>query len=340
MNTTKEKEPVIIKSSEIKNVSLLTREMVKEHAYTLSYIIGSLRDILLQEDPKITMVNICHRKYPQYSCAVLKDFRMDMNGVRPRIVNESVFDYRNALPVLEMKKKGHVGKEFRLEDGLAFVYFSPYLAISKCVYHRVSYMHSNRYGELSECLSKGKPITIKFEDSWAYKVLTDWWTAISPDSCKIEIEGISLLSTKEAKEYKELIKKYIDNRMDMWLREESPAADGTVAALNVAYMDNIVRVLPCAHHCIHPVLKVRNLKALDVHPGDRLYVFKKWWVALSSDQLISQTAIGCGRFDIGELKRVDFVIKDYYDGGKAEELTNDYEKSALKEWLEEWLDKQ
>lgn len=338
MNTTKEKEPVIIKSSEVKNVSLLTREMVKEYAYALSYIIGSQRDILLQEDAKITRMSMGYRKYEQYSCAVLRDFRMDINGVKPRIFNESTLDCMNVLPVLEMKKEGHVGKEFRLEDGLVFVYFSPRLAISKYAYRRVSYIHSNRYRELAECLKESKPIPVKFEDSWAYEVLTDWWTTVLPDSCEVEIEGVSLLSTKEAKKYSEIIKKYIDNRRDLWLREESPADDGTVATLNTAYM-NIVRESPRTHHDIHPVLKVRNLKELDVHPGDRLYMFKMWWVALSPDQLISQTEIGYGCFDVGKIKRTDFVTSDYCRRDD-EGLTNDYEKSVLKEWLENWFDKQ
>jgi len=243
MNTTKEKEPVMVKSSEVKGVSLLTREMVKEHAYVLSMIIGTKGNILLQEDLKITMA----RGYEQYTCAVLRDFRMDINGIKPRIFNEGAFDYMYVFPVLEMKKKGRVGKEFRLEDGLAFVYFSPRLAISKHAYHRVSYMHPNRYGELSESLNEGKPIPVKFEDSWAYEVLTDWWTTISPDSCEIEIEGVSLLSTKEVEKYGEIIKKYIDNRKDLWLREESPADDDTVAVLCVEHMKTI-RESPHSHH--------------------------------------------------------------------------------------------
>ncbi len=339
MNTTKEKEPVIIKSSEVKNVSLLTREMAKEYAYILFCIIGSQRDILLQEEPKITRVKVGDSgRYNQYTCVALRDFCMDINGVKPRFFNEGAFNYLNVLPVLEMKKKGHVGEEFRLEDGLVFVYFSPYLAISKYAYKRVSYIHPNRHRELSECLSKGKPIPVKFEDSWAYEVLTDWWTTVSPDSCEIEIEGVSLLSTKEAKEYKELIKKYIDNRRDLWLREESPANDGAVAVLYVD-TDDIVKEFPRSHHYIHPVLKVRNLKELDVHPGDRLYIFRMWWVALSSDQLISQTEIGYGCFDVGKIKRTDFVTSDYCRRDD-EGLTNDYEKSVLKEWLENWFDRQ
>lgn len=339
MNTTKEKEPVMVKSSEIKSVSLLTREMVKEHAYALFYIIGSQRDILLQEDPKITRVKVgVSGRYDQYTCAVLRDFRMDINGVKPRIFNEDAFEYMNVFPVLEMKKKGHVGEEFRLEDGLAFVYFSPRLAISKHAYHRVSYMHPTRYRELSECLRNGKPIPVKFEDSWAYEVLTDWWTIVSPDSCEIEIEGFSLLSTKEVKKYGEIIKKYIDNRKDLWLREESPADDGTVAVLCVEHMKTI-RKSPRSYHYIYPVLKVRNLKELDVHPGDRLYIFRMWWVALSPDQLISQAEIGLGCFDVGEVKRTDFITSDYHNRGADKGLTNEYEKSALKEWLENWYDR-
>ena len=140
------------------------------------------------------------------------------------------------------------------------------------------------------------------------------------EAIELEIEEITLLSAQEYETYKEQVKLVND---DWWLR--SPGFDVTHATFvnsdgclysygnGVVYVDNAVR----------PALKV-NLGSSNLRIGDEIEWANHNWTVISDELALCDETIA--KLPLRRNWRADDA--------------NEYEKSDLKKWLENWLAEQ
>lgn len=135
----------------------------------------------------------------------------------------------------------------------------------------------------------------------------------------IQIDGITLLSVDEYKKAKDYIK---PSHFVWWLRSPGDYKD-SVALVDsdgdVDYFGHYINV----NFGVRPALRI-NLKSSDFQIGDSFKLKRYTWTIVSKDYALCDTTIGNMPF------RKDWQAKD----------TNDYEKSDIKEFLEDWYNKQ
>ncbi len=134
----------------------------------------------------------------------------------------------------------------------------------------------------------------------------------------LKVTGITLLSIKEyetAKEYVPLVNGW------WWLR--SP---GDISG-RAAYVEHYGRVNTYGNYvdstdiAVRPALLILNLDSSNLNPGDRIVDFcGSDWTVISDNMVLCDTEVGTHCF------REDWVA----DGA------NDYKKSDVKKWLENW----
>lgn len=135
---------------------------------------------------------------------------------------------------------------------------------------------------------------------------------------ELDITGITLLSIEECEKHKQHITP-ID--CVWWLR--SPGYSSECAAC-VHRDGNVLRHRGYVHHigiAVRPALQIKNPNYAKLNAGDRFGLFGYDWTVISRELALCDEAIEKHAF------REDWRAKD----------ANDYEKSDVKRFVEEWL---
>jgi len=133
---------------------------------------------------------------------------------------------------------------------------------------------------------------------------------------KYLIDDIFLLSKEEYRKYKSLIP-ILDDWW--WLRSPGYISYSAAVVNGVGSVRSNGYYVALCSGVARPVLRIPNLKFLDIKPGDILIIFGREWVLLDKDLVIAKKEIRKHRFD--------------------KELNN-YETSEIKQYLQNWLKKQ
>lgn len=134
----------------------------------------------------------------------------------------------------------------------------------------------------------------------------------------LKVTGITLLSVEEyekAMEYIPMVYGW------WWLRSPglyNNRAAGVITDGSV-YMYGFS--VDMATHIVRPALLISNLDSLNLKPGDRIIDFYYFdWTVIPGNMVLCDTGIGQHCF------REDWMVSG----------ANDYEKSDVKKWLEDW----
>lgn len=134
----------------------------------------------------------------------------------------------------------------------------------------------------------------------------------------LKVEGITLLSIEEyeaTKEYVPLVYGW------WWLRSPGNYSD---SAAYVNYGDRVDAIgcyVSSPYGVVRPALKISNFKSLDLQSEDRIIGFAgHTWTVIPGNMVLCDTGVGTHCF------RKDWQAPD----------ANDYEKSDVKKWLEDW----
>lgn len=134
----------------------------------------------------------------------------------------------------------------------------------------------------------------------------------------LKVTGITLLSIEEykaAKKYIPLIKGW------WWLR--SPGFLSSLAAYvdSDGCVDTHGDSVHWTNYVVRPALLISNLDSFNLKPGDKIIDFCRFdWTVISGNMVLCDTGVGTHCF------REDWQAPD----------ANDYEKSDVKRWLEDW----
>lgn len=139
----------------------------------------------------------------------------------------------------------------------------------------------------------------------------------SKESIELEIDGVTLLTTEEAKA---LPREQIKIGDDWWLR--SPGYNVN----NAAFVDGEAGFVydygynVSKEFGVRPALQISNLQSSNLEIGDRFDFADYSWTVIAEDKALCDDIIGYSAF------RKDWKAKD----------ANDYEKSDIKKYLEDW----
>ena len=140
---------------------------------------------------------------------------------------------------------------------------------------------------------------------------------ITKKEIDIDIEGITLLSIEEYEKCKDIIPKINDW---WWLR--SPGYDSRSAA-NVSNDGSVFSFGDFVCNDFYAVRPVLIYKSSNLQNGDKIKFADYCWTVISENMMLCDEVIGHTCF------RNDWLADD----------SNDYEKSDIKVWLEDWLEK-
>lgn len=142
-----------------------------------------------------------------------------------------------------------------------------------------------------------------------------------PSEIEIQVKEITLPSVEEIEEeHKKPHHGILASVSWWWLR--SPGASG----LDVAYVKESGKMFIYGYSAqnntggIRPVLRIMNDESQRFKVGDKITVANRMWTAIKPDLFLCDEIVGRSCF------REDRQAKD----------VNDYEKSDVKVWLEEW----
>ena len=132
----------------------------------------------------------------------------------------------------------------------------------------------------------------------------------------VDVTGITLLSVEEAKEVDKNIRCIGDS---WWLRSSGHYDDiaAYVYRYGVVYEDGSAVEYYIG---VRPALQISNLESFNFRIGDRFVLVGEQWVVISKDKALCDRIIGKTPF------------REYYKAPDA----NNYEKSDIKIWLEQW----
>ena len=133
----------------------------------------------------------------------------------------------------------------------------------------------------------------------------------------LDISKATLLTVEEVRKLPERLKRYNDR---WWLR--SPGSYSCHVAI-VNYSGSIDYEASCINVIIRPVLIISNLESTDLEVGDTFEFGNKEFEVISNDKAFCLTDIGRSVFR---------------DDWKADDA-NDYEKSDIKKYIDEWFEK-
>lgn len=139
------------------------------------------------------------------------------------------------------------------------------------------------------------------------------------DETELEITGATLLSIEEAEALPNLLRSYTDR---WWLR--SPG----YKLYNAAFVNNdgfVIRdgyYVDCSIVAVRPALHISNLNSSNLKIGDTIFFGDKEFKVVSNELAFCKTDIGKHCF------REDYQAKD----------ANDYEKSDVKKFIDEWFE--
>lgn len=135
------------------------------------------------------------------------------------------------------------------------------------------------------------------------------------EEIELDITGATLLTTEEAKVLRDRLRTYHDW---WWLR--SPDYHSVKAA--IAYKDGY-GVVSDDDVAVRPILEIYNLESSNLKIGDRFEFGEKEFEVISNNKAFCTSDIGHHCF------RTDWETSD----------TNDYEKSDVKKFIDEWFEK-
>lgn len=129
---------------------------------------------------------------------------------------------------------------------------------------------------------------------------------------ELEFSGATLLSIEEYNKYKTRIP-----TVNYWWWLRSPNS----TRYDIAYVDLDGSVdcysyyVKCGYGGVRPVLKIKNLKSSNLKVGDEFTITDVKFTVISEEYAITNDIICCRSFD---------------------ERMNDYEKSEIKQFVDEW----
>lgn len=236
----------------------------------------------------------------------------------PRLEAVNVYSgaMKDILPVIEFRSISHrIGNTFKIGDA-EFMFFDdqhafcisgiigayPFLPIEK--------------EDMNEVRTP-----ISFEHSVVNRVLQDWWKFLTSETYEVEIEDITLPTVEEIRAYRSMIRSEIgpEDRVEnssWWVRVGNEAV-GNGHVYNTR-KDCFFNKKQSECQCVRPVLKIRNLKEMDVKPGDNILIFGDSWLVLNDDTVLSHPIWG---------------IRPLNNKGED----SDFEDSSLKKYLFERL---
>ena len=138
---------------------------------------------------------------------------------------------------------------------------------------------------------------------------------VTTEEHDVDITDITLLSIEEYEECKEYIP-----HVSHWWWLRSPGYDSRRAAC--VYADGGVHgsgyIVDYDRIAVHPALRISNLESFNL--GDKFSLAELEWTVISKDLALCDSMVGATAF------REDRQAAD----------ANDYDKSDVKKWLEEW----
>lgn len=162
---------------------------------------------------------------------------------------------------------------------------------------------------------------VSFEQSVINRVLQDWWKFQTSKTYEVEIEDITLPTVEEIRAHRSMIRSEIGpvDRVEngsWWVRFGNEAVgDGHVYNTR---KNRFFNKQQSEFQCVRPVLKIRNLKEMDVKPGDNILIFGDSWLVLNDDTVLCHQIWG---------------IRPLNNKGED----GDFENSYLKKYLFEQL---
>ena len=136
-----------------------------------------------------------------------------------------------------------------------------------------------------------------------------------PMNHEIEISGITLLTVEEAQALPDEIRR---NGYSWWLRSPGSRDNDAACVYGYGLVNDRGYNVDYSGFGVRPAL-ICNLESSNLEIGDRIEIFGHDWTAIGNDKILCDRVIEKRRFD---------------------EKTNDWEKSELKAWLEEWFAEQ
>lgn len=138
------------------------------------------------------------------------------------------------------------------------------------------------------------------------------------DSGLLKVEGITLLTIEEYEKAKEHIPRMVEW---WWLRSPGYGKFHVANVLRNGSVRMDGHIIDNADGGIRPALLISNLDSFNLEPGDKILKYLGYdWTVISNDKILCD--IGVGRY----------CFREDSDAKEA----NNYEKSDVKAWLENW----
>jgi len=140
-------------------------------------------------------------------------------------------------------------------------------------------------------------------------------TYYEPREIELEIEDISLLTTDEAGKLPEEIREY---REWWWLKTAGDDTDRAAYVDSGGFVDCHGDDVCCGTYAVRPAVTIRNLESLNFEIGDPLMIQGEEYVYIGNNRALYNDEVTYDKFD---------------------EVSNDYEKSLIKQVVDKWLEK-
>lgn len=139
------------------------------------------------------------------------------------------------------------------------------------------------------------------------------------EEASLDIQGITLLSIEEYEAYRPYIG---PAGYTWWLRSTGNYSAYAACVGSRGYVDSYGQVVGYNDIAVRPALQITNLESANIKIGDKFCLFGYKWTVISKELALCDEVVGKHAF------REDWQA----------EGTNDYEKSDVKRFLEEWFD--
>jgi hypothetical protein len=134
----------------------------------------------------------------------------------------------------------------------------------------------------------------------------------------LKVTGITLLSLEEYEQAKKHIPMI---RGWWWLRSPGGSSNSAAYVMNDGWVDTYGNGVDYTNIVVRPALLISNLDSFNLKLGDRIVDFCRCdWTVIPGNMVLCDTGVGTHCF------REDWGAPD----------ANDYEKSDVKAWLENW----
>ncbi len=140
-------------------------------------------------------------------------------------------------------------------------------------------------------------------------------TYYEPREIELEIEDISLLTTAEAADLPEEIREY---REWWWVKTRGVDIGCAPLVDRDGFIDYLGDDVCCDTYAVRPVVTIRNLESLNLKIGDPLVIKDEKYVYIGNNRALYNDEVNYSKFD---------------------EVSDDYEKSLIKQVVDKWLEK-